>query len=338
MFTQVIGFFRFILRQNTLELYDIAMTEWTTLPQIRQMDATIRIGEIGNTELINSKIKVGKHMWSINFNIGGRSALIQSLYDFHIPSDSHDPQYNQAVRELERAVAYMRSAVTFAFETPTKRGFESFVGELGDFFPSERDARAYKRSTENLAIATQVLEDIGRKYSRNVHRLLEYWRRGFELGEMWYFSEAYLNYYKILELMAKQVHTGTNVTYAELKHRFNTATKFKQRYGFTECDIVFAAKVFAFWGNRRVTIPMFKTICRIAKVRNNFNVGHTQPTGSRVFYSAVGQFSDDFDLTQIEGIFLMEIARLLILHSLGFNKYWLDGSNGPYVLKILESS
>jgi hypothetical protein len=260
--------------------------------------------------------------------------LIQSLHDFHIPDTMSDPQYRSAMRELERAISYMRSAVTFAFETPTKRGFEGFIGELDDFFPSSNPKTSYQLNEESLAVAVQVLEDIGKKYTRKLHRQLEYWRRGYELGEMWYYSEAYLNYYKILEAMAKSVNTGNSNIYASLKTRFNTNTKFKERYGFKEPDVVFSAKVFAFLGYQRVTISMFRAICRIAKVRNHYNVGHTQAVSKQGFYSATGQFSDDFDLTYTEGETLREITRVMILHSLGYNKYWLDGSRGPYILNI----
>lgn len=313
------------------------MTDWTPAPQIRQMDGTIEVGEIGNTDLISAKIKVGRRMWRININVGGPLTLIHSVHDMHIPNNQQDPKYRQAVQELERAISYMRSAVTFAFETPTKRGFEGFIGEVDDFFPSTRPKTAYKQSTKSVAVTTQVLEDVGKKYSKKLHQLLEYWRRGFELGEMWYYSESYLNYYKILETMTKQVNAGSSPTYAALKRRFNTDTKFKQRYGFNEKDVIFAAKVFAFLGYKRVTIPMFRLICKIARVRNQFNVGHTRAITKGGYYSAIGQFSDDFDLTQIEGETLRELTRVLILHSLGYKKYWLDGSSGPYILRIQAS-
>jgi len=301
------------------------------------MTATIEVGDIGNTNLISSPIRVGRHVWKININAGGPLTLIQSMHDMSIPDTMSDPQYRKALRELERAVSYMRSAVTFAFETPTKRGFESFVGEIDEFFPSARQKNAYRQNVDALEIAVSVLGDVGRKYSPQLHRLLEYWRRGFELGEMWYFSEAYLNYYKILEAMAKRVNTGTNITYAVLKKRFHTDTKFEKRFGFNEKDVEFAAKVFASLGYKKVTVAMFRTMCRIAKVRNHFNVGHTQAPNNKGFYSAIGQFSDDFDLTGREGEALREITRLLILHSLGYTKYWANGVHGSYVLRIQKA-
>jgi hypothetical protein len=93
-------------------------TVWTPAPPFRQMTVVIEIGPIGNSDLISSKIRVGRYQWRINFNVGGPAALIQSMHDFHIPDNSSDPAYKNAVKELERAVAYMRAAVTFAFETP----------------------------------------------------------------------------------------------------------------------------------------------------------------------------------------------------------------------------
>lgn len=309
-------------------------TQWTPAPRIRQMTGSIEVGNIGNSELISSRIKVGRHSWRININIDGPATLIQSMHSMDIPDSFSDPEYRKALAELERAISYMRSAVSFAFETPTKRGFEGFIGELNDFFPSAHPKTSYRHSDESIVVAKQVLEDVGLKYTKRLHRLLEYWRRGFELGEMMYYSEAYLNHYKILEALASRVNPGSNVMYSSLKQRFNTQTKFKQRYGFNEKDITFAAKVFASLGYRRVTIPMFRTICRVAKVRNHYNIGHTYNGVHKGFYSAIGQFSDDFDLTQQDGEALKQITRLLILQSVGYRKYWLDGSRGPYILKI----
>jgi hypothetical protein len=217
---------------------------------------------------------------------------------------------------------------------PTKRGFEGFIGEIDTFFPSTNDllTSAYSLNQEGLDVGIKVLEDIGKRYTKNTHRLLEYWRRGFELGEMWYFSEAYLNYFKILELMAKQVNTGSDPRFIALRDRFNT-TSFKQRYGFNKKDIYFAAKIFAFWGNRKTTVAMFRSMCKIAKIRNHYNVGHTRAASQVSYYSAIGQFSDEFDITQHEGEFLRELTRLLILNSLGYTNYWLDGAQGIYLLK-----
>jgi hypothetical protein len=311
-------------------------TIWTPAPPVRQMDVTIDIGQIDNTDLIAEKIKVGRYMWSINFNIGGPKALIQSLHDFQIPSDPTDPNYKSAVKELERAVAYMRAAVTFAFDTPSKRGFEGFIGEIDFFFPSANDANttAYKRGANGIAIGTQVLKDIGAKYTQELHGLLEYWRRAFELGEMFYFSEAYLNYYKILEFMNNKIDRGTNTDYQTLRTRFNT-DNFKRRNGVNYTDVKFAASVFAFLGYPKVTTPMFRMVCRFSKIRNHLNVGHTRKIRKGAFYAANGQFNNDFDLTAIEGDYLKEVSRLMILHYKGYHLYVLDGTAGPYVLKKL---
>ena len=146
-----------------------------------------------------------------------------------------DPDYKSAVKEPERAVAYMRAAVTFAFETPTKRGLESFIGQMDMFFPSTYalPTDRYRLNEESLAVDLRVLADIGRKYSIKLHRLLEFWRRGFELGELWYYSESYLNYFKILELMAKQIKVGSDQKFILLRDRFNTP-EYKKRYGLSE--------------------------------------------------------------------------------------------------------
>ncbi len=309
---------------------------WTPAPSLKQMNATIDIGPIGNQDLIATKIKVGRYLWVINLNINGDQALIQSLRDYRIPDHFTDPDYKSAVKELERAVAYMRAAVTFAFETPTKRGFESFIGQMDMFFPSTYalPTDRYRLNEESLAVDLRVLADIGRKYSIKLHRLLEFWRRGFELGELWYYSESYLNYFKILELMAKQIKVGSDQKFILLRDRFNTP-EYKKRYGFKKEDVYFAAKIFAFWGNKKTTVAMFKRMCKIAMIRNN-NVGHTKQAGRNGFYSATGQFSDDFDITNLEGLFVRELTRMLILNSLGYKQYWLDGSHGPYMLKLVS--
>ncbi len=290
--------------------------------------AVINMGNIGNPEPIFSKIKVWRNVWKIGIN--GSKASIQAFINRNRPISPFDPE-----PELERAIAYTRSAMTFAFETPTQRGFESsFVAEENSFFPSEHDLRthAYKNSSEALEIGKQVLDDIGKRYNRQLHKFIEYWRRGFELQEMNYIVEAYLNYYKVLEAMSRRgARRQTSPLRAQLISRHNTK-KFRHQYRLTKEDIKTAAGVFGYVKYNDVPEDMFRAVCNFAHIRNHFEIGHSRDyltTG----YWASGQYSEDFDLTATDVEKLREIAKIMILHSIGLNKYWLDGSAGVYILR-----
>lgn len=306
------------------------MTKWSPLPQKRKLEVAIKVVPFGSHAPFEEHVHLDGADWRFSMRSG--KIHLESSHTYAQPDDLRDLNlYGEAVRHAEKAVAYARSLVTFSFELPTYRGFESFVGEIDDFLPSCKGANSYVLSKDAFVIGKEVLGDIGKQYDRDLHRLLEFWRRAYELEEMEYYAEAYLNYYKIIESMQKRVKQ-TPALFNDLKDRFRAQC---QANGLNEKDLNVAARLFSHlaYPEHAITFTMFSAVCSAAHLRSNFNVGHAREAYLTNDYSASGQFSDDFDLLEEELGQLRDLSKVMILHSKGLREYYLDNVGGSWILK-----
>jgi len=307
-------------------------TTWTPVTGDRQLWAKIEIGNIGQV-VTGIKLKIGSESWTIS--IDHTTATIRSDHNergSEIDARMNTPEWNRMVKKVEIAVSYMRALVTFAFETPTKRGFESNVlGEIDDFYPTSHELRQYAMSDENHRVSLRVATNMGSRYNRNLHDLVQLWRRGYEFDEMNYFSEAYLNFYKIFESIGKKVPRGTNPRWQVLKTKYIDDPSFIATNNINAKDVRFAGSFFVAL-KFTPSDAQFLSICRVASIRNNYGIAHAVSKTS-FKYSSIGQYDDYYESMVMDLLNVKEIARYAVLVITGYKSYWLDGNNGSFLLR-----
>lgn len=160
-------------------------------------------------------------------------------------------------------------------------------------------------SQNHLQLAESIVTDVTEKISHSTTRQryftqLDYWRRAYDLSELRYEAEGFLNYFKIVELILKdsgQRKLTDDYIKQELK-------KFK---------LASLAKRVIFYRN----------------LRNKFNIGHYIPLAPQQndYDEYISNMSDwiwnhESDMAQV--------AKLLILRDIGCRQYFLKEDGGLY--------
>ena len=184
---------------------------------------------------------------------------------------------------LSKAVSYARCIYTFAFEAPTRWGFSSNLFEAIDgFFPSRNDLStlAYLKDDEYKDTALKVFDDVCKSYDNETHRLLEYWRRGFELHQLSYDVESFLNFAKILEQLTDEPKAIKTAQYHRYWARSNKLYKNKpiaHRVAVLLSNYKFA----------RVTDDTIQQLINLFYARNDLNIAHDKVSDGNETFSGV---------------------------------------------------
>lgn len=192
-----------------------------------------------------------------------------------------------------------------------------------------------------------MISDIGSSRKKGLKSLLNYWRRAKELDELGFDSEAYLNYFKVLECLA-ELNTD-DVNKRAIINRFSPGgvpqkTLCRKYRAKTTADqnnlhrqIVFVAKALSAANvSPKLSRGLFTKVLDIVFMRHGWNVAHKllrpNPYDS---YDAIGQHSDEFNLVMIENLYISKITKLLILRYVkpGQYKFIMDG-NMPMVVPV----
>ena len=165
--------------------------------------------------------------------------------------------------------------------------------------------------------------------------MLNYWRRGYELDQLSYDAESFLNYFKVFECLS-EVGKGSKQQKKMLDRFTIKQTGKKQsipipslkKYTFNQ--IYLATSILAGAGyDEKVYRNNMNYVLKVINMRHNWGVAHkifrNNPYDT---YDNMGQHSIEFSHVMIENIFLEKMSKYFILRYLNPGKYKLDNSSG----------
>lgn len=282
--------------------------------------------------------------WDVIFANGWVKAISRGT--FPIPQNHADEDMEKTMNQM---VGHLRNLTYFALSLDAKWGYEggyqgTQVGHHGDIFPSihQQSSRTYDDEAREKAEkkAKRIITDIGSSRRKGLKTMLNYWRRAKELDSLGFDSEAYLNYYKILECLA-DLNTD-DTTKKAIKDRFCPSGKpqasLKKRFGAKTANdeenlcrqINFLAKALSAAGSSaKVSRELFIKLLELVYKRHRWNVAHklVRPNPYDQ-YDAIGQHSDEFSLVMLDNLAISKITKLLVLNYVKPRTYYFDNSEG----------
>jgi len=288
--------------------------------------------------------------WDIEFSNNKVRATSHKVYP--VPGRGFDDK-DQVIRSaMNQIVGHIRNLGYFALGIDMKWGYEggydgTSVGDSMDIFPSIHQNSSTQFFTNSIERGQRIINDVGNSRKKGLKSMLNYWRRAMELDELGFDSEAYLNYFKVLECLA-ELNTD-DTTKRAIQDRFSPGgvpqkALSKQYRAKTTAEqnnlhrqIIFASKALSAANiSPKLSRGLFTKVLDIIFMRHGWNVAHkllrSNPYDT---YDAIGQHSDEFNLVRIENIYIAKITKLLILRYVkpGQYKFVMD-SNMPMVMPV----
>jgi hypothetical protein len=288
--------------------------------------------------------------WDVVFSSNKIKATSHKLYP--VPGTGFDEKDRVIRSAMNQIVGHIRNLGYFSLGLDMKWGYEggytgTRIGDSMDIFPSIHQNGSVQFNQRYLERAQRILDDIGSSRKKNLKSLLNYWRRAKELDELGFDSEAYLNYFKVLECLAEL--NADDVTKRAIVDRFSPGgvpqkTLCKKYRAKTTAEqnnlrrqIIFAAKALSAANvSPKLSRGLFTKVLDIVFMRHGWNVAHkllrSNPYDS---YDAIGQHSDEFRLVMIENIYIRKITKLLILRYVKPGQYhFVKDGNMPMVMPV----
>lgn len=271
---------------------------------------------------------------------------------YTIPGSSFDDRDKVIQTAMNQIVGHLRNICYFSAGLEIRWGYEggydgTVISGSEKIFPSIHQNSSLKYNERSIQRAQRIIKDIGSSRRRGLRLMLNYWRRAYELDELGFDSEAFLNYYKVIECLAEL--NGDKQNKRNIVARFSPGKAPQKtlcaRYGAKTYDQQYSLhKQITFTANALSAANMDSTLRRglfiktldIVYMRHYWNVAHKllriNPYDG---YDAIGQHSDEFSLVMIENIYIRKITKLLILGYVKPRQYHfiLDG-NLPMVMPV----
>lgn len=324
------------------------------------MKSTIRI--VIPTEQTNLdeslRLLVNGDKWDVL--IKGATITIVSIKEYAVPgtkwSEKDMDIDGEITRMINRVAGHVRNATYFAYGLFMKWGIDAYYGTTKsinslDLFPSiHQGTTSIKFESTTLPIRKQIFEDIGSVTSSNVVTMLNYWRRAHELDDLGFNSEAYLNYYKVLECL--QGINENPVKRKEFLNKFMPVkevdgkkarvpmTKIRRHLGRKptngqiEAQINKAATMFASAKFIEVSTDFTMYVIDLINLRDDFNVAHNLLIHNKNdSYFGVGQHSDSFSYVTRYLHDISALSKQMILNYAFPGKYMYDWNNRSWTLR-----
>lgn len=285
-------------------------------------------------------VPLGNDKWGVV--VSNDKIRATSYKEYDVPTLG-TPDYERD-REIEhilnKIVGHLRNIFYFSFDLTMQWGYIGGydgmqLNNSDGFFPSIHNngnsSTSATYSPKVIIKNLEILGDIKSSRKKGLKTMLNYWRRAKELDDLGFNSEAFLNYFKIVECLA-QLNQNDIVADA-IKKRFVTQKTVLKRYKFRtdkqlRSDISFVAKALATSNiDGQIKRGLFYKVLDIVYMRHGWNIAHKLLRPSPYdTYDAVGQHSDEFRLVMIENIYVEAITKYLIINYVKPYKYRL-GSN-----------
>lgn len=297
----------------------------------------------------STTVSLNGEKWNVVFSNNYTRAESQKTYP--LPQNNYIGDDRAIKNVMNRIVGHIRNLGYFSMGLDMKWGYEGGYGGVHvyaggvDIFPSIHQNSSVKYSEHRLNLAERIIKDTGSSRKKGLKTMLNYWRRAKELDSLGFDSEAYLNYFKVIECLSEL----NNPQYKKIVERFSPGgapqkTLCKKYKAKTKADkrrlnrqICFVAKVFSATGSdSHIRRGFFMKVLDIVYVRHYWNVAHklfrSNPYDS---YDAIGQHSDEFSLVMIENIYISIITQLLVLLYIKPGQYGLSmNGNMPVIVSL----
>lgn len=288
--------------------------------------------------------------WEVVFSNNKVKATSHKLYP--VPGTGFSAKDRVIENAMNQIVGHIRNLGYFCLGLDMKWGYEggyngTHIGDSMDIFPSIHQNSSTQFFPRSIERGRRMIDDIGSSRKKNLKSLLNYWRRAKELDELGFDSEAYLNYFKILECLAEL--NNDDVTKRAILARFSPGrvpqkSLCKKYQAKTTADknnlhrqILFAAKALSAANiSPKLNRGLFIKVLDIVFMRHGWNVAHKllRPNPYDT-YDAIGQHSDEFRLVMIENIYISKITKLLILRYVKPGQYhFAKDGNMPIVMPV----
>lgn len=288
--------------------------------------------------------------WEVVFSNNKVKATSHKLYP--VPGTGFSAKDRVIENAMNQIVGHIRNLGYFCLGLDMKWGYEggyngTHIGDSMDIFPSIHQNSSTQFFPRSIERGRRMIDDIGSSRKKNLKSLLNYWRRAKELDELGFDSEAYLNYFKILECLAEL--NNDDVTKRAILARFSPGrvpqkSLCKKYQAKTTADknnlhrqILFAAKALSAANiSPKLSRGLFIKVLDIVFMRHGWNVAHKllRPNPYDT-YDAIGQHSDEFRLVMIENIYISKITKLLILRYVKPGQYhFAKDGNMPIVMPV----
>jgi len=288
--------------------------------------------------------------WDVVFSSNQIRATSHKRYP--VPGTGFGDKDRVIENAMNQIVGHIRNLGYFSLGLDMKWGYEggydgTHIGATMDIFPSIHQNSSTQFFANSIERGHRIMDDIGSSHKKGLRSLLNYWRRAKELDELGFDSEAYLNYFKILECLAEL--NADDVTKRAIVDRFSPGgvpqkTLCKKYRAKTTADknnlhrqILFAAKALSAANvGPKLSRGLFIKVLDIVFMRHGWNVAHkllrSNPYDT---YDAIGQHSDEFRLVMIENIYISKITKLLILRYAKPGQYhFVKDGNMPMVMPV----
>ena len=276
---------------------------------------------------LSTTVSLNGEKWNVVFSNGYIMAESQKIYP--LPQGKSISDDRAIENTMNQIVGHIRNLGYFRINLEMKWGYEGGYNEVHIYkktgiFPSiHQGKRSSEYSKHVLEQAERIINDIGSSDKKGLKIMLNYWRRAKELDRLGFKSEAYLNYFKVVECLSEL----NNPQYEKIVERFSPGKvpretlckKYRAKTGEGKISlhrqICFVAKALSAVGvDSCISENFFTKVLDIVYMRHGWNVAHKlfrhNPYDS---YDGIGQHSDEFNLVRIENIYIRKITKLLIL-------------------------
>lgn len=265
----------------------------------------------------------------------------------HIDRDLSSQDYDNDGRKENQIIGHARNIINFVFDIDVKWGYRSCGGALlSNIYPSIHQQTNDEHSSKTfndkaIKMDKVVFESIAKSRKKGINSMLNYWRRGFELDQLGYDAESFLNYFKVLECLSEV--GKERAEHKQIWERFTVKQSGKKKpipkpslkkYTFNQIYMVAAILAGAGY-DKNVNRGNVLYLLKVLSIRNNWNVGHkifrNNPYDT---YDGIGQHSMEFSHVMIENIYIEKIAKYFILRYVRPGKYKLENPHGMPIITL----
>lgn len=316
------------------------------------MRAKIKIAIISEQTNLNENlfVLVKKDWWDVK--IEATQVTVTSRKEHNVPernwSGKDDMELDSKLnRMIDGVVAHVRDSSYISFGLTLKWGYEAWYGSVHansslDLVPSiHQSGSSTTFDLDNLDVGRAIFRDVGSTKSATVRTMLGYWRRAEELSDLSFHTEAYLNYFKVLECL-ESLKENDHIKKL-LIDRFapnppgakdrTPMKKIRKHVGGDVSDgslvthIIKAATIFASAGySEKISSDFFVHTLDLIHIRNHYNVAHHL---LRVieddWFIGVGQHSDEFERVIPDLSNMKQVSKMMILNYIQHGKYQFNG-------------
>lgn len=316
------------------------------------MKAKIKIVIISERTNLNESLRVlvKKDWWDVK--IEATQVTVISQKEYNVPEHNWSKEGDidldsQLNRRIDGVVAHVRDCSYISFGLTLKWGYEAWYGSVHansslDLVPSiHQSGSSTTFDINDLDIERAIFKDVGSTKSATVRTMLGYWRRAEELSDLSFHTEAYLNYFKVLECLEslkendhiKKMLTDRFAPNPSGAKDRTPMKKIRRHVGKGVSDgslvkhIIKAATIFASAGySEKISSDFFIHILDLIHVRNHYNVAHHLLRVIKDdWFIGVGQHSDEFERVIPDLSNMKQVSKMMILNYIQHGKYQFNG-------------